>query len=63
MNDSDSELKPCPFCGGKAHCVYSTPDYILEWIECTECPCQMTFGTYHDDDSEAIEQWNSRAIW
>jgi Lar family restriction alleviation protein len=50
-----TELKPCPFCGGKAE----TYDYYFnEWyIGCVECSCDL--GVF-DTKEEAIEAWNKR---
>ena len=54
------ELKPCPFCGGKARIGHS-PNCNDFWIICRECT------TYYPKDmsrkyteSEAIEAWNTR---
>ena len=54
------ELKPCPFCGGKARIGHS-PNCNDFWIICREC------ATYYPKDmsrkyteSEAIEAWNTR---
>ena len=57
-----TELKPCPFCGGKAKYVYSIP---YNAVQCKKC---KTFGktvvdSYEQQDGkvEAIEAWNRRA--
>ena len=54
------ELKPCPFCGGKARIGHS-PNCNDFWIICREC------ATYYPKDmsrkyteSEEIEAWNTR---
>ena len=54
------ELKPCPFCGGKARIGHS-PNCNDFWIICREG------ATYYPKDmsrkyteSEAIEAWNTR---
>lgn len=54
-----NELKPCPFCGGKA---------VLEkmgWphhVYCSKCGAKIT-SVRHDEDGEqeAIAKWNRRA--
>ena len=64
------EIKPCPFCGGKARLIikYSekTESYFMR-VKCYRCNAQS--ATYSDeamptDDSEskksAIEAWNKR---
>lgn len=62
-----NELKPCPFCGGKAfintvephaHEVATfMPDYPGgTFIECTSCTCALSGET----EDKAIEAWNTR---
>jgi len=55
-----SELKPCPFCGGPAH---STPSVksanFAAVIMCTENDCASVFGA---DLEIATQTWNRRAI-
>jgi hypothetical protein len=50
-----TELRKCPFCGGKAE-MYN---YCLnEWyIGCGECSCDL--GVF-DTKAKAIEAWNKR---
>ena len=53
-----SELKPCPFCGGRAIMVYlqySGYRYVRCEGEC--CEQSMTYET----TEEAIYKWNRRA--
>ena len=55
-----AELKPCPFCGGKAfHYFFFDGFHDYGRVECTKCKVMMTkvncIGT------EAIEAWNRRA--
>ena len=55
-----AELKPCPFCGGRAHIDhYMQPKE--EWrIRCMDCPTK--FGRCAGlDKKEAIEAWNRKA--
>ena len=49
------ELKPCPFCGGKARLCIS--EYIPPWIE---CDCGV-FTEGQNTAEEAAEMWNRRA--
>lgn len=61
------ELKPCPFCGGKAvievvephkHIICKMPVYKGgAFIECTECGCAISGET----EIEVTEKWNRRA--
>ena len=57
------ELKPCPFCGGKA-CTYSETTYPLdsghEWIcFCKTCDAQGEIG---ETEEEAVRNWNRRTV-
>ena len=49
----EEEIKPCPFCGGKAY-VYQG---MYPWVECEDC-CGRN-GT-SETVEEAIENWNDR---
>ena len=54
----ETELKPCPFCGGKARITKSNLGTNL--IYCTECP--TTFGRYwFSKKRDIIKAWNRRA--
>ena len=52
------ELRPCPFCGGKAELE------DLGWphhVYCTACGARVTSILYDEEgDQEAIEKWNRR---
>ena len=56
-----AELKPCPFCGGKAKFIYSMP---YSAIVCKKCKViTKVFVDYYeqqDGKEEAIEAWNRR---
>ena len=56
-----AELKPCPFCGGKASVTFGD---ARKWfyIECLndDCPIHVQ-GMWHLDMDNAIEEWNRRA--
>lgn len=59
------ELKPCPFCGGKAY-AWRT-DQGLWYADCKEndfSKCIVQPGTIDPlpSEQEAIEAWNRRAI-
>lgn len=53
-----SQLKPCPFCGGKAE-FYIKTSYPDEWngVMCSSCGIK-TKATWNID--EEIEKWNKR---
>ena len=61
------ELKPCPFCGGKAHIFEN--DYgecnfeIYYTIGCKTDDCFLYMGAdnFYDTKELAIEAWNKRA--
>lgn len=66
MIEMTEELKPCPFCGGKAEIVigiygiHGAPDYYT--IVHPESGCIMDdFACYcTDDKNDLIEDWNKR---
>ena len=53
------ELKPCPFCGGKAKILSRAIDWLLDEhiIKCESCNCRT--DTY-ETKGEAREAWNKR---
>lgn len=51
-----TELKPCPFCGGKAG-IYSLAKYEKE-VYCENCG---TVSEIYETSQKAIEAWNRRA--
>lgn len=50
---TEPALKPCPFCGGKAHRMFG-PEV---WIECTECQASSCM---HCNIETAEDDWNRR---
>lgn len=52
------ELKPCPFCGGKAYgYTVQTKEIFTEYIHCERCnACSDVYET----KQQAIEAWNTR---
>lgn len=56
------ELKPCPFCGGKARLIYA---YQASAVKCQKCKVWGKFFHDHyeqgDSKADAIEFWNRRA--
>lgn len=56
-----SELKPCPFCGGKAQRMAWHDDNPFGkpyFIECKKCECMTTL---YETLNQAKEAWNRRA--
>lgn len=64
----DTELKPCPFCGGRAEprnyvdrCV---PSHSVAYVRCIECGAETTSYTDNKGNFEymhnAIKAWNRR---
>jgi Lar family restriction alleviation protein len=54
------ELKPCPFCGGKAE--YDNSDCgPYEWIVCTHCGAKGPVMNYNNDAlGTSRDAWNKR---
>lgn len=53
------ELKPCPFCGGKARLIYA---YQMTAVKCQKCKVLgkpvLDYYEQGDGKAEAIEFWN-----
>jgi Lar family restriction alleviation protein len=60
-----SELKPCPFCGGKARLGTwvsgHTPPEKTWLVQCSDLGCYARVGTTEEDKEDAITNWNTRA--
>ena len=50
------ELKPCPFCGGRAE-LTAIPSVSIHY-RCKRCKAS---GPYHTAHKDHVEQWNTRA--
>lgn len=48
------ELKPCPFCGGKARIFEMR---TMSWVKCANCGCETALL---DTIKEAVATWNRR---
>lgn len=66
-----TELKPCPFCGGRARlCKHTYEAYGIEGIEpctsvlyrvsCNQCGTHVADGLWNTDEEYAISSWNER---
>ncbi len=56
---TDIELKPCPFCGGKATLYTKTP--YASYVKCQICGAKtdlVKISTECSSDERAIEVWN-----
>lgn len=60
MNNLE-ELKPCPFCGGKAHLLTSNGSFL---IECSVCLTDFLDGPvgigWYRSEKDAAAGWNDR---
>ena len=54
MPDKMTELKPCPFCGGKAERCYGLGEH---WVKCSCCDASIRMNSFKEN---AIEDWNRR---
>ena len=52
MHDTELELKPCPFCGGKVS--FDTGEAGLTKVSCPFCGVSTLW------DVNAVKQWNNR---
>ena len=66
-----TELKPCPFCGGKARMKHGFPARQRKGqrqavVQCENCKCrtitytQLPYQAWKDVDRLAEEAWNRR---
>ena len=67
------ELKPCPFCGGKAKLklgmpYQQKPDRKQAFVQCTSCQAKtityfrLPYQSWEDTKRYAIEAWNRRGV-
>ena len=60
---NDTELLPCPFCGGEVELRHDTSsDYERHWTYTVRCPnqeCGCDFGHY-EMASQVATKWNRR---
>lgn len=55
-----NELKPCPFCGGKARIVIAPLMGTRAFI-CDKCGADVMFYGAEKDTQKAVNAWNRRA--
>lgn len=58
-----TELKPCPFCGGKAYvsredCYGELDDYYM--VHCDTCSLQFGFTKQFECEKQVTDAWNMR---
>ena len=58
--EKKTELKPCPFCGGKARCAIGFMG--VNFFKCNKCGATVSFDNeyYNNHKNEAIKAWNRR---
>lgn len=65
------KLKPCPFCGGKAHFTDGYPKLLRPsrngiGVECRECSLvfgwDCDYGGIYENEDAAAEEWNRRTL-
>jgi len=60
-----TSLLPCPFCGGKAHCLVEHPRLLngkrdtLYRVECTRRDCSISTLPWYPKRA-AVHSWNRR---
>lgn len=57
-----TDLKPCPFCGGKAQFARGFDHGeigAIRWVSCTRCGA-MTLSKLYKTEEEAAVAWNTR---
>ena len=59
-----TELKPCPFCGGKAVLSHKTEwDEKCSYVYCTTCSIRtagVPVSSEYSSDEKAVKVWNRR---
>ena len=54
------ELKPCPFCGGKAEMLISEYEGSRKEYPAACAECDGMVERWRETEEEAVEQWNRR---
>ena len=55
------ELKPCPFCGGKAELIQDETVLSFTRVRCIDADCFAGYGMVFPDKEKLIAAWNTRA--
>lgn len=60
----NNDLKPCPFCGGKAFFdkLYFAKGDWEYCIACTDCDAVFSLAYKNPDKGDLAEAWNRRVI-
>ncbi|QPF81714.1 Lar family restriction alleviation protein [Bradyrhizobium genosp. L] len=60
--DTTTELKPCPFCGGKAVFGVNEIDFVpWPYVRCDDCDAMLDAIEGDDHDAMAV-RWNTRSL-
>ena len=54
------QLRPCPFCGGKARIKININAIPTKYVECENCKTHSGFYAYVISDEQLAEKWNAR---
>lgn len=60
---SEPNLKPCPFCGGKAMMLPIESNRTYSMVKCLTCGAEsgmVKISAEYSSDEIAVEKWNRR---
>ena len=58
-----NDLKPCPFCGGKASLRHDHAGFGASYVQCEKCGLEsikFLKSFEYSSDEKAVEFWNRR---
>lgn len=61
MNQTESKIMVCPFCGSDHVYVNQLEPQRRFWVECNKC--ETTDPKMHDSHKDAIDSWNNAFCW